>query len=109
MSTAPQHMAALRKANRIRIAQAAVKREVASGTLSLADALVDPRARTMTIGRVLGAQRRYGPATVQRALLLASILVWGPLARPMMETRTVKSLDPRARRALVQACRGGGR
>jgi hypothetical protein len=101
-------MLALDRANEVRLRQVDVKREIAAGTLSLVDALVDPRAKGMRIGDVLEAQRGYGPHKVRRALEVAARVVWGPMARPMMETRPVKSLNPIGRRAIIQAC-GGGR
>jgi len=48
-----QYMAALASGNSKRVAAASVRREVAAGTLSLADALEDPRSRVLQIGRLL--------------------------------------------------------
>ena len=55
-----QHLEALKRANEVRFAGAAVRREIAAGSLSLEDALTDPRAARLPIARLLDAQVRWG-------------------------------------------------
>jgi hypothetical protein len=58
----PQRLAALRKANRVRLARATLKHRVADGTTTVGDVLLTcpPEATTMPIGELLRSQRRWG-------------------------------------------------
>jgi hypothetical protein len=60
--TQPQHMQALARANRVRLARAELKREIARGDLTVAEVLeeVPWEAESMTIGELLTSQRRWG-------------------------------------------------
>jgi hypothetical protein len=99
MSTAEkheQHMVALERANRIRLARAAVKRKVYAGDIDLAD-LIRPDAeiseclRSAPIGTFLTYQRRWGGERARK--LLASIGIgWG---------RRLDALTDRERRVLT--------
>lgn len=99
-STNPQHMDALRRGNRIRIAAAENRRWIAEGRLSIIDVL-DPETpipeplESTTIGRLLLAQRRWGPTRVRRFLL--------PFA--IRENRRLCDLTARQRAVLVAALR----
>jgi hypothetical protein len=66
----PQHMRALQKANQIRLARAALKREIASGGRTAAEVVVHcpPEAESMTISELLSAQRRWGRARSRKLL-----------------------------------------
>jgi len=66
----PQHMRALARANEIRLARAALKRQIASGATSAADVILrcPPEAEGMTVSELLSAQRRWG-RTRSRKLL----------------------------------------
>jgi hypothetical protein len=70
-----QTMEALARANRIRSACTALKREVYDGTTTIAEAMVDfdrlPAA--FTIEALLCAQRRWGGARARRALACAAV------------------------------------
>lgn len=87
----PQHMVALAEANRVRLAGAVLRREVAAGDLSIAEALVDERAATMTVVRLLAAQSRWGK---HRAELLCAQV-------PVSSTKRVGELTERQRDRIV--------
>jgi len=66
----PQHMVALAKANAVYRGHAALKREVRAGTLSVAEAMEDERARgRLTIAALLDAQTRWASTRVRRFLI----------------------------------------
>ena len=95
---APQHMQALAQANRVRLARAELKRQVADGELSVADVVLECpwEAESMAIADLLMSQHRWGRTRCRR--FLGSI--------PMNETKTIGSMTDRQRRAL--AARLGG-
>lgn len=64
----PQWSEALALANRTRSEGVAVKRAVNSGELSVADALRDPRAGSLTVEALLAAQRHWGRHRVRKFL-----------------------------------------
>jgi hypothetical protein len=90
---APQHMRALEQANRVRLARAELKRQVADGELTAAEVvLACPwEAESMTIADLLTSQHRWGRTRCRR--FLGSI--------PMPENKTVGSMTERQRRALA--------
>lgn len=94
-ATAPaaQHMRALAQANRVRLARAELKRQVAEGEASVADVVLTCpwEAESMTISDLLMSQHRWGRTRCRR--FLASI--------PMSETKTVGSMTERQRNALA--------
>lgn len=65
-----QHMRALAKANEVRLARASLKRQIASGDLTVAEVLSDypVEAEGMTVSELLASQRRWG-RTRSRKLL----------------------------------------
>jgi hypothetical protein len=67
---APQHMMALARANEIRLARAALKRNIAMGTTSAAEVVLEvpPEAGGMTVSELLSAQRRWGRARSRKLL-----------------------------------------
>ena len=90
----PQYMDALARANEVRLARPALKREILDGSLSIADALDDPRAASMTVYQLLSAQRQWGrlrASSVLRGLRIG-------------ETQYVGKLTLRRRRVLAEAC-----
>lgn len=93
-ATAPaaQHMRALAQANRVRLARAELKRQVADGETSVADVVLSCpwEAESMAISDLLMSQHRWGRTRCRR--FLASI--------PMSETKTIGSMTERQRRAL---------
>jgi hypothetical protein len=94
-ATAPaaQHLRALAQANRVRLARAELKRQVADGETTVSDVvLACPwEAESMTISDLLMSQHRWGRTRCRR--FLAAI--------PMSETKTVGSMTDRQRRALA--------
>jgi hypothetical protein len=94
-ATAPaaQHMRALAQANRVRLARAELKRQVAEGETSVADVVLSCpwEADSMAISDLLMSQHRWGRTRCRR--FLASL--------PMSETKTVGSMTERQRRALA--------
>lgn len=90
-----QHMDALRRANDVRTARAALRRRVATGGVTVGEVLADPPdyTATMTIGALLQYQQRWGEA--RSAALL------DPLA--VSTTMTIAAMTIRQRRAVVAA------
>src|SRR6201995_328152 len=88
---APQHMQALAQANRVRLARAELKRQVAEGEVDVAEIVLDCpwEAESMTIADLLMSQHRWGRTRCRR--FLASI--------PMSETKTIGSVTGRPRLA----------
>ena len=62
----PHHLRALARANEIRLGQAALKKEIWTGALPIAEALHDERAQRMPVGMFLTAQRRWGVQRTRR-------------------------------------------
>lgn len=92
-----QRNAALARANAIRIARAALKREIAAGRRPLADVIAEcpAEAHSMPVAELIGAQHRWGEARTLRLLRRAEL----------SETKPLGHLTPRQRRALI-ACLG---
>jgi hypothetical protein len=89
----PQHMQALQRANKVRLARAELKRRVAEGALTVDDVILTCpwEAASMTIAELLTSQRRWGTTRVSK--FLASI--------GMPETKTVGSMTERQRSLLA--------
>jgi hypothetical protein len=90
---APQHLQALARANRVRLARAELKRRVADGELGVADVVVSCpwEAESMAIADLLMSQHRWGRTRCRRFLA----------ALPMSETKTIGSMTDRQRFALA--------
>jgi hypothetical protein len=97
-TVAPQHMRALSQANRVRLARAELKRQIADGTRTVAEVVLECpwEAESMSIADLLMSQHRWGRTRCRR--FLATI--------PMTETKTIGSMTERQRHALA-ACLGG--
>jgi hypothetical protein len=95
---APQHMRALERANRVRLARAELKRSVAEGEIAAAEIVLSCpwEAESMAIADLLMSQHRWGRTRCRR--FLATI--------PMLETKTIGSMTDRQRRALSARLRG---
>ena len=91
---APQHMRALAQANRVRLARAELKRQVAEGETSVAGIVLDRpwEAESMSIADLLMSQHRWGRTRCRR--FLAAI--------PMVETKTIGSMTERQRNELAR-------
>jgi hypothetical protein len=94
-ATAPaaQHMRALAQANRVRLARAELKKQVAEGAASVAEVVLECpwQAESMTISDLLMSQHRWGRTRCRR--FLSSI--------PMSETKTIGTMTERQRHALA--------
>ncbi|MBF6621273.1 MAG: hypothetical protein ITG02_13725 [Patulibacter sp.] len=90
-----QRNAALARANEIRIARAALKREIAAGERLPAEVIAEcpAEAHSMPVAELIGAQHRWGEARTLRLLRRAEL----------SETKPLGHLTPRQRRALI-AC-----
>ena len=91
---APQHLLALARANRVRLARAELKRRVADGELGVADVVIECpwEAESMAIADLLMSQHRWGRTRCRRFLA----------ALPMTETKTIGSMTDRQRHALAE-------
>ena len=93
ISPGPQHLQALQRANRVRLARAELKRRIADGEISAAEVILDSpwEASSMAIGDVLMSQRRWGGTRCRKFLAMFRI----------SETKTVGSLTERQRHAIA--------
>ena len=92
-SPGPQHLRALQRANRVRLARAELKRRIADGEISAAEVITDSpwEAASMAIADVLMSQRHWGGTRCRKFLAMFQI----------SETKTVGSLTERQRAALA--------
>src|ERR1700728_978689 len=91
--TGPQHLRALERANKVRLARAELKRRVASGEIGVAEVIMQCpwEADSMAVADLLMSQRRWGHTRCRK--FLAQI--------PMSEQKTVGSMTERQRRTLA--------
>jgi hypothetical protein len=94
IDAAPQHLKALEQANRVRLARAELKRQVAAGETTAAEVVLECpwESSSMELSDLLMSQRRWGRARCRRLLL--------SLGLP--ENKHIGTLTPRQRRALVE-------
>src|SRR4029453_5190374 len=92
---APQHMQALEHANRVRLARAELKREIARGDVSAAHVIRDCpwETESMTLAELLTSQRRWGRTRARKFLL----------ALALSENKRLGTLTPRQRALLTSA------
>ena len=97
-TTAPQHMRALDRANRVRLARAELKREIADGSRTVADVVTECpwESESMTISDLLMSQHRWGHTRCRR--FLAQL--------PMSENKTIGSMTDRQRSQLAARLNG---
>jgi len=91
-----QPLDALVVANEARVAQAAVRHALAGRTLTLGEALEHPAVQTMTVYRLLTAQRGWGPRRASECLRGVGV----------SESRRVSQLTARQRKLLSVTLRG---
>jgi hypothetical protein len=91
-------MRALAQANRVRLARAELKRQVAENEATVAEIVLECpwEADSMAIADLLLSQHRWGRTRCRR--FLATI--------PMSETKTIGSMTDRQRRALAARLNG---
>ena len=90
----PQHMRALERANKVRLARAELKRAVATGEIDAGTVILDCpwESDSMAVGDLLMSQRRWGQTRCRK--FLSQI--------PMSEKKTIGSLTDRQRRTLAE-------
>ena len=95
MTPEPQRLRALDRANKIRLARAALKRRIALGEVSAAEVILTcpEAAASWPVGDLLMSQRRWG-STRCRKFLARNHLV---------ETKPIGTLTERQRRVLAEA------
>ena len=98
---APQHMRALARANRVRLARAELKRAIGRGELNVAEVVRDSpwETESMTLAELLTSQRRWGRTRARKLLQSLSL----------SENKRVGSLTTRQRAMLVGALSGKAR
>lgn len=90
-----QSLAALERANEVRLDRAAIKGQIRGGEISVASIVDETPAsiETMTVGKLLAAQHRWGVKRTRRFLSYLAI----------SENRTVGHLTERQRGLLIGA------
>lgn len=91
----PQHMQALARANRVRLARAELKRAIGRGDVDIAAVVRDCpwETESMTLSELLTSQRRWGRTRARRLLQ----------ALALSESKRVGSLTSRQRALLASA------
>ena len=91
----PQCMQALARANEVRLARAALKREIGAGRRAVTDVIIESpwEAESMSLSELLCSQRRWGRARSRKLLSSAAL----------GEGKKVGTLTERQRRILVHA------
>lgn len=87
-----QALDALARAQEVRMSAAVVRRAVASGDMTVTDALGDERAASLHVLRLLASQFRWGRGRAMK--VMQSV--------PIRETARVRDLTDRQRDALVE-------
>lgn len=74
-AAAPQHLQALEHANRVRLARASLKRDIAAGSRTAAAVVLEKpwEVDSMSVSELLMSQRRWGRARCRRLLLSLGI------------------------------------
>jgi hypothetical protein len=92
---APQHMQALARANRVRLARAELKRSVGRGEVDVAEVIEECpwEAESMTLAELLTSQRRWGRTRVRKLLQTLAL----------SENKRIGTLTPRQRTLLTGA------
>ena len=90
---APQHMQALARANRVRLARAELKRSIGRGEVDVAEVVRDCpwETESMTLAELLTSQRRWGRTRARKFLL----------ALALNENKRLGTLTPRQRALLA--------
>jgi hypothetical protein len=92
---APQHMQALARANEVRLARAALKRQIAAGTRDAREIVLEVpwEAESMSISELLSAQRRWGRQRSRKLIVAAGLT----------ETKRLGTMTERQRGILARA------
>jgi hypothetical protein len=88
-----QRLHALQRANRVRVMRAAVKRAIATGATSAAQAILSgsPEIQSMAVSDLLMSQRGWGRVRCR----------WLLRAIPLSETKTIGSMTDRQQRLVL--------
>jgi hypothetical protein len=91
----PQHMQALARANRVRLARAELKRQVGAGRRDVIEVVLDCpwEAESMSVSELLQSQRRWGRARSRKLIVSAELT----------ENKRLGTLTDRQRRVLAGA------
>lgn len=91
----PQHMQALARANRVRLARAELKRSIGRGDMDVAAVIRDVpwETESMTLAELLTSQRRWGRTRARKLLQTLAL----------SENKRVGTLTPRQRALLTSA------
>lgn len=92
---APQHMQALERANRVRLARAELKRSIARGEKDASTVVLDCpwETESMTLAELLTSQRRWGRTRARKFLTRVAL----------NENKRLGTLTPRQRDLLARA------
>lgn len=93
VASGPQHMLALERANRVRLARAALKRRVAAGEVDVAEVVLTCpwETESMAVSELLMSQKRWGRTRCRKFLMSIGL----------PETKTIASLTERQRVTLA--------
>ncbi|HKG35209.1 MAG TPA: hypothetical protein VKA89_02095 [Solirubrobacterales bacterium] len=96
----PQHMQALARANRVRLARAALKRDIARGAVSASEVVRERSWETesMSLAELLTSQRRWGRTRARKFLFSLAL----------SENKRIGSLTDRQRHLLSSELDGSG-
>ncbi len=91
----PQHMQALARANRVRLARAELKRSIGRGEVDVAEVIRESSWETesMTLAELLTSQRRWGRTRARKLLQTVAL----------SENKRLGTLTPRQRALLTSA------
>lgn len=101
----PQHMQALARANRVRLARAELKRSIGRGDVNVAEVIRDCpwETESMTLAELLTSQRRWGRTRARKllqALALSENKRLGTLT-PRQRALLTSALSPRSRETIL--------
>lgn len=101
----PQHMQALAYANRVRLARASLKRDIANGAVEAAEIVRDCpwEAESMSIGELLRSQRRWGRTRARKFLFSIAVNENRELNRLTSRQREMLAAELESRRPPVSA------
>jgi predicted metal-dependent hydrolase len=93
VTSGPQHMLALERANRVRLARASLKRKIAAGRVDAAEVVLSCpwEVESMSVSELLMSQKRWGRTRCRKFLQSIGLL----------ESKTVGSLTQRQRLTLA--------
>src|SRR5262249_10156152 len=93
----PQHMRALERANKVRLARARLKRAIALGDIDVADVLIRCpwEGDSMAVADLLMSQRRWGQTRCRKCLAQV----------PVSEKKAIGSMTERQRQTLARLLR----